>query len=136
MTLSDKEQAFLVRGLDRATTPDEADTCAKNFFKLLRERGAESYKILAQFEAGADELDEEEEFEQEDEQEAHGFSEGQIRMAKAYSDYVGHENWKRQNEAREKGIPFQWCNISYEEFLKWYHANKDASGNSGGNPTP
>jgi hypothetical protein len=48
-------------------------------------------------------------------------------MAKAYQDYVGHENWKRQNEAREKGIPFEWCNITYEEFLKWYAANKDAS---------
>jgi hypothetical protein len=53
MNLSDKEQAFLVRGLDKATTPDEAETCAKNFFKLLRARGVESYALLAQLAAAS-----------------------------------------------------------------------------------
>jgi hypothetical protein len=48
MNLSDKEQTFLVRGLDKATTPDEAETCAKNFFKELRERGISGYQFIDQ----------------------------------------------------------------------------------------
>jgi hypothetical protein len=48
MNLSDKEQTFLVRGLDKATTPDEADTCAKNFFKELRKRGIDGYRFIDQ----------------------------------------------------------------------------------------
>src|SRR6516225_2192893 len=48
MNLSDKERTFLVRGLDKATTPDEADTCAKNFFKELRKRGIDGYRFIDQ----------------------------------------------------------------------------------------
>ena len=48
MNLSDKEQTFLVRGLDKATTSDEADTCAKNFFKELRSRGIDGYRFIDQ----------------------------------------------------------------------------------------
>jgi len=48
MNLSDKERTFLVRGLDKATTPDEADTCAKNFFKELRKRGIDGYWFIDQ----------------------------------------------------------------------------------------
>jgi hypothetical protein len=48
MNLSDKEQTFLVRGLDKATTRAEADTCAKNFFKELRSRGIDGYRFIDQ----------------------------------------------------------------------------------------
>src|SRR6516162_9444210 len=48
MNLSDKERTFVVRGLDKATTPDEADTCAKNFFKELRSRGIDGYRFIDQ----------------------------------------------------------------------------------------
>jgi hypothetical protein len=48
MNLSDKEQTFLVRGLDKATTADEADTCAKNFFKELRARRIDGYQFIDQ----------------------------------------------------------------------------------------
>src|SRR6516162_2385566 len=48
MNLSDKERTFVVRGLDNATTPDEADTCARNFFKELRKRGIDGYRFIDQ----------------------------------------------------------------------------------------
>jgi hypothetical protein len=48
MNLSDKERTFVVRGLDKATTPDEADTCAKNFFKELRSRGIDGHQFIDQ----------------------------------------------------------------------------------------
>jgi energy-coupling factor transporter transmembrane protein EcfT len=45
MNLSKREQDLLRRGLDKATTPDEAETAAKNFFKELRKRGVDGYKF-------------------------------------------------------------------------------------------
>jgi hypothetical protein len=41
MTLSDKEQTFLVRVLDKATTPHEADTYAKN----CTDAGIDGYRL-------------------------------------------------------------------------------------------
>jgi hypothetical protein len=45
MKLSKREADLLRRGLDKATTPDEAETAAKNFFKELRRRGIDGYQL-------------------------------------------------------------------------------------------
>ena len=46
MNLSKREEDLLRRGLDKATTADEAETAAKNFFKELRKRGVDGYKFV------------------------------------------------------------------------------------------
>jgi len=46
MKLSKREEDLLRRGLDKATTADEAETAAKNFFKELRRRGVDGYQFV------------------------------------------------------------------------------------------
>ena len=46
MNLSPKEQTFILRGLDKASAEAEADMCAAQLFKLLRERNVNGYEFM------------------------------------------------------------------------------------------
>ena len=46
MNFSPKEQTFILRGLDKASTETEAVMCAAQLFKLLRERNVNGYDLM------------------------------------------------------------------------------------------
>jgi hypothetical protein len=48
MNFSPKEQTFILRGLDKASAETEADICATQLFKLLRERDVNGHDFMGQ----------------------------------------------------------------------------------------
>jgi hypothetical protein len=48
MNFSTKEQTFILRGLDKAGAETEADICATQLFKLLRERDVNGHDFMGQ----------------------------------------------------------------------------------------